>query len=117
MEGSQHANIQDSQNSFEYHLSPAYDLLPINLIMPEDLEELALTLNGKKRNLNIRDFNVLASACGIQENVVIKMIRKIASRKSELFRMCDNSFLPDEQKEKYKNLIEERLKRIIEIEN
>ena len=59
----------------------------------------------------------LASACGIQENVVIKMIRKIASRKSELFRMCDNSFLPDEQKEKYKNLIEERLKRIIEIEN
>lgn len=109
--------IQDSQNSFEYHLSPAYDLLPVNLIMPEDLEELALTLNGKKRNLNIRDFNVLASACGIQENVVIKMIRKIASRKSELFRMCDNSFLPDEQKEKYKNLIEERLKRIIEIEN
>ena len=39
------------------------------------------------------------------------------SRKSELFRMCDNSLLPDEQKEKYKNLIEERLKRIIEIEN
>lgn len=32
-----------------YQLTPAYDLLSTALVMPEDTEELALTLNGKKR--------------------------------------------------------------------
>ncbi len=29
-------------------LTPAYDLLCTKIVMPEDTEELALTLNGKK---------------------------------------------------------------------
>lgn len=36
--------------SREFCLSKAYDMLPVNIIMPEDNEQLALTLNGKKRN-------------------------------------------------------------------
>lgn len=28
-------------------LSPAYDLLPVNILIPEDTEEFALTMNGK----------------------------------------------------------------------
>lgn len=31
-----------------YSLTPAYDLLSTVIVMPEDTEELALTLNGKK---------------------------------------------------------------------
>lgn len=31
-----------------YGLSHACDMLPVNIIMPEDEEQLALTLNGKK---------------------------------------------------------------------
>ncbi len=34
-----------------YTLTPAYDMLSTALVMPEDTEELALTLNGKKRKL------------------------------------------------------------------
>ena len=34
-----------------YTLTPAYDLLATTLIMPEDPEELALMLNGKKRKI------------------------------------------------------------------
>jgi len=104
--------IQNSQDSFDYHLSPAYDLLPVNLIMPEDVEESALTLNGEKRNLNIKDFYILARGCELQENVINKMIKNILKRKDELFKLCDNSLIPNEQKEKYKNLISERLDRI-----
>ena len=43
--------LETQEGSGEYALSPAYDMLPVNLIMPEDEEELALTLNGKKMNL------------------------------------------------------------------
>lgn len=42
--------------SFVYSLTPAYDLLSTALVMPEDTEELALTLNGKKRKLTRTDF-------------------------------------------------------------
>lgn len=34
--------------SRKFCLSSAYDMLPVNVIMPEDEEEFALTLNGKK---------------------------------------------------------------------
>jgi serine/threonine-protein kinase HipA len=37
-------------------LSPAYDLLPTTLLLPEDKEEVALTLNGRKRRLTRKDF-------------------------------------------------------------
>ena len=40
----------------EINLSPAYDLLPTNLLLSEDREEAALTLNGKKRRISRDDF-------------------------------------------------------------
>ena len=36
--------------TFGWGLAPAYDLLNVAIILPEDTEELALTLAGKKRN-------------------------------------------------------------------
>ena len=34
-----------------WHLSRAYDLVPVKTVTPADADELALTLNGKNRNL------------------------------------------------------------------
>uniref|UniRef100_UPI003FEE94C1 HipA domain-containing protein n=1 Tax=Eubacterium sp. TaxID=142586 RepID=UPI003FEE94C1 len=42
--------IETSAGSGKYILSPAYDLLPVNVIMPEDEEQFAIPMNGKKRN-------------------------------------------------------------------
>ena len=41
--------IETDAGSGAYVLSPAYDLLPVHVIMPEDREEFALTMNGKRR--------------------------------------------------------------------
>lgn len=41
-------NLSLIENNGVYVLSKAYDLLPVNVILPEDKEEFALTLNGKK---------------------------------------------------------------------
>ena len=43
--------IETAEGSRKYILSPAYDLLPVNLIMPQDKEEFALPMNGRKNNL------------------------------------------------------------------
>jgi len=41
-------------------LSPAYDQTKVNLVNPQDDEELALTINGKKKRIRLSDFDVFA---------------------------------------------------------
>ena len=52
--------IEDAPKSRNYELAAAYDLLPVNIIMPSDIEEMALTMNGRKRKISKRDFMQLA---------------------------------------------------------
>lgn len=40
--------IKKSPCSLIYILSPAYDILPVNIVNPGDNEDMVLTLNGKK---------------------------------------------------------------------
>ena len=44
-------------DSKHYALAPAYDMVAVKLLIPEDQEELALNLNGKKRKIKRQDFN------------------------------------------------------------
>lgn len=64
--------IEIGEGTEQYILSPAYDLLPVNVIMPEDTEQLALTLNGKKRNVRKKIFSFLQKNVVFQENLQIK---------------------------------------------
>ena len=93
----------------KYTLSKAYDILPVNVILPEDAEEMALTINGKKRNIRKKDFSIFAEKCGITDKTVEKMIKKMSTLKEKFFMQCENSYLPEEKKEEMKQLIEKRL--------
>lgn len=100
--------IETSENSGEYVLSPAYDLLPVNVILPADIEQTALTLNGKKRNIRKKDFYAFAYKCGISKNSAEKMINKVVSLKEKYKSMCLDSLLADHMKESFSCLIDER---------
>lgn len=100
--------IETSENSREYVLSPAYDLLPVNVIMPENKEELALALNGKKQNLRRNDFLIFAENCGISRSSAEKMISTIVAKKDKFFNMVSSSFISAEQKERLRELINTR---------
>lgn len=102
--------IESEEGSGEYHLSPAYDLLPVNVVMPEDKEQFALTMNGKKLNIRRKDFFVFAEECGLQKASAEKMIEKFISMKELYTGMCEQSLLPEYMKERFCNLIEERTK-------
>ena len=56
--------IETAPESGVYVLSPAYDLLSVNLVMPEDKEQFALPMNGKKTNLRRKDFLIFADTAG-----------------------------------------------------
>ena len=100
--------IETAEKSGEYVLSPAYDLLPVNVILPADIEQTALTLNGKKRNIRRKDFYSFAYKCGIPKNSAEKMINKIVSLKEKYKSMCFDSLLTDHMKENFSGLIDER---------
>lgn len=100
--------IETAPGSAEYVLSPAYDLLPVNLVMPEDKEQTALTLNGKKRNLRRKDFLVFADTCGIDRKAAEKMINKVVSLENVFLEMTKESLLPDTMKDEMATLISER---------
>ena len=91
-----------------YVLSPAYDLLPVNVIMPEDQETFALTMNGKKTRIGKKDFLVFAESAGISRKAAEKMIDRLKSEKEHLIAMCRESLLPEDLKDSFAALIEQR---------
>ena len=92
-----------------YNLIPAYDMLSTALVMPEDIEELALTLNGKKRKIRKSDFEISMRASELEEKVIGNIFNKFLKVKDKWFDFIDISFLPDEMKIAYKDIITNRL--------
>ena len=101
--------IETAAGSGSYILSEAYDMLPVNVIVPEDDKQLALTLNGKKRGIHLNDFLRFAEVSGISREAAGKMVRKIVSMKNRYLRMCDESYLPNHMKDRFRTLLEERI--------
>ncbi len=101
--------IETAPANREFCLSQAYDLLPVNVIIPEDTDETALTLNGKRKRLKRRDFLEFAAHCGIPEKSAEKMIGRICGLKDAFFLQCEDSYLTEEMKESLKALISARI--------
>ncbi|WP_026993866.1 HipA domain-containing protein [Flectobacillus major] len=96
----------------EIQLAPAYDLLSTKLAIPEDLEEMALTINGKKNRLKRLDFDQLADTLQIpaksRERIYIKFQQKLP----QMMALIQISFLEEPQKKAYQNLLVYRAKQI-----
>ena len=92
----------------ETTLTPAYDLLSTKLVIPEDTEELALTLNGKKRKLKRSDFDNLLKTMKVEDKVIENTYNKFRKVLPLWYDFIDISFLPNQMKTDYKALIEHR---------
>jgi len=90
-------------------LSPAYDLLSTVLAIPDDNEESALTINGKKNRLSSKDFIALAHSFDITDKVISNLFRKYDDSEHSLFATIDSGFLPENSKDRLKSLVDERV--------
>lgn len=104
--------IENAPGSRVYGLSAAYDLLPVNIIMPSDTEQMALTLNGKKKNIGKKDFLALAQNLGIGEKTALGLIKQLAGLEDRFKSIASVSYLPDRMKDEMIQLIEERIGRL-----
>ena len=92
--------------------SPAYDLLNVNLIYPKDNEDLALTLGGRKRKVKRSDFDQFALSLGITELVRDNIYKDFSQQANRISDWIDQSFLSDEYKEGYAQVISNKIKQI-----
>jgi serine/threonine-protein kinase HipA len=89
-------------------LAPAYDLLNVAIIIPEDKEELALTLEGKKKKLNWEHFEKLSLYLGLTDKQIQGVKKRMFRNKTKAIEWLKKSFLSNEMKESYWNLLESR---------
>ena len=101
--------IEKAEGSSEYVLSSAYDLLPVNAIMPEDEEEFALTMCKKKRKIKKKDFLLFAEEIGIESVTAEKLLAKVIKEKDTFVTMVHESYLSEAMKERLIKLIENRV--------
>jgi len=95
-------------------LSPAYDLLNSTIALSGDIEEIALTIDGKKKKLT---YNTLINyfgkqRCQIPDKLIDRTIDGIKNAIPIWKSMIEISFLSDEMKEKYGALLNTRLAKL-----
>lgn len=89
-------------------LAPAYDLLNVAILLPEDNEELALTLAGKKRKLKREHFVELGLGMGLSARQIEGTFNRLRRNRQHAMDWIGISFLSDEMKMEYVELFEMR---------
>ena len=83
------------------------------MILPQDSEELALTLNGKKKRLKRSDFETFGAALKLNNIQIRKTIERIAGYVEKFLpETLLESFLPPEMQSAIQSLVTERISRI-----
>ncbi|MBD5211707.1 MAG: HipA domain-containing protein [Bacteroidales bacterium] len=95
-----------------YMLTPAYDLLSTSIVDPEDDEELALTLNGKKKKIKREDFEKAMRDSGLDEKTIANVFTKFSKALPKWTEVINESFLPIEKREELQALISRMATRV-----
>lgn len=99
-----------SQND-KIELCPAYDFLNSSIVLGKDVEETALSLKGKKKNMTK---NILIDYLGqeklnLNQTVIDKTLKELQNAIPAWHELIDNSFLRKDLKDNYKELLDKRI--------
>lgn len=94
-------------------LSPAYDLVSSRLVIPDEDEEFALSLNGRKNKLSRNDFLTFADHLDISPAFADKTITKLISLRNDFIETIRISYLAEPLKERFVEILTSRLERLI----
>jgi serine/threonine-protein kinase HipA len=93
-------------------LSPAYDLVNTALVNPVDEEEMALTLNGRKKKLTKRDFVAAMTTLKVEEKQQANIFNKMTKALPKWLELINLSFMSEAFKEQYKTILKVRMNRL-----
>ncbi|MBI9064599.1 MAG: HipA domain-containing protein [Marinilabiliaceae bacterium] len=105
-------NFSMINSTTEWFLSPAYDLLNVAVVLPEDKEELALTLGAKKKKLKRVHFDQFASGMGLNDKQIAGVYKRLQKNRNKIDLLVKQSFLSPEMQNAYLAIFEERYHRL-----
>lgn len=101
-------NFSMIESTLGWALAPAYDLLNVTIVNPDDTEELALTLDGKKKKLKKEHFEKLGKGLGLTDKQIQRVFKRMISNRHKAMEWIDQSFLSTELKMAYKKVVHNR---------
>ena len=90
-------------------LSQIYDLVSSRTVIPEETDEFALTIGGRKNRLSHRDFEKFAEYLKITTNYAQKRISRLISLEDEFCRMITASTLTQALQDRFTSIVVERM--------
>jgi serine/threonine-protein kinase HipA len=105
-------NFSMIKSTSGWTLSPAYDLLNVSIVNPDDDEELALPLFGKKKKLKREHFLEFAKGLGLTEKQIDGTFNRMIKNKPKALKWINRSFLSKSMKKAYVDLLEARYKQL-----
>lgn len=94
-------------------LAPAYDLLNVAIVFPDDTEELALTIEGKKKKLKREHFERFGKTLELTNKQIQGVFKRMIKYKPSAITWINKSFLSDDMKKSYINILETRYEQLI----
>ena len=91
-------------------LAPAYDLLNVKLVLPKDKDDMALLFGGKKENFNKSYFDRFGLVLKLNEKQINAVYKRLGKWLPNATQMIEMSFLNDDYKSAYNELITHRVK-------
>ncbi|MFH1147744.1 MAG: HipA domain-containing protein [Pseudomonadota bacterium] len=95
-----------------YQLSPASDIVNSRLVLPEERDDMCLSLQGKKSRLSRADFITGAEHFGLNRKQIENSLDRLKQIKPTIESMIAESFLGGHLKDRFLEIFRERMGRI-----
>jgi len=96
----------------DWTLAPAYDLVSTKIVIPDDMEESALTVCGKKSGLTRKDFLLFGANLTLPRESALRVLEFYKRKEQDILSCIQESFLSESMRETYRALIQERIPRL-----
>ncbi|MBN1187128.1 MAG: HipA domain-containing protein [Bacteroidales bacterium] len=105
-------NFSMIKSDLGWVLAPAYDLLNVAILLPDDKEELALTLEGKKKKLNRMIFERFGKGLELTNKQIEGVFNRMLKLTPHVTVLIDKSFLSNDMKSAYKSILSTRYRQL-----
>jgi serine/threonine-protein kinase HipA len=106
-------NFSMIKEQYGWSLAPAYDLLNVTILNPEDTEEFALTIAGKKKKITHNILIEFGLFLALSEKQINGVFKRFFNKKNDAINLIKQSFLSDDMQHKYIKLLKARFKRLV----
>jgi serine/threonine-protein kinase HipA len=105
-------NFSMIKTNYGWSLSPAYDLLNVAIVNPDDTEEFALTIAGKKKKITKELLINFGEHLRLSKKQINAIFKRFKQQDDKAIDLINSSFLSNKTKQLYKDLLQDRFMKI-----